>query len=421
MFALVDINNFYASCEQVFRPDLIGKPIIVLSNNDGCIIARNSEAKALGIEMCTPYFKCRTYLESKQVVVFSSNYALYGDMSMRVMTLLSSLAPEIEVYSIDEAFLNVTGTATAGEYLSIGMEIRRYLKQCTHLTAGVGIAPTKTLAKLANYAAKHWPATKGVVDLSQPQRQRRLLAITAVDNVWGIGSRLAARLRLLGVDTALKLAQLDTAFVRKNFSVTQERIVRELRGESCLGVDDEPEKRQQILCSRSFSRPITDYQSMHEAVCTYAQRSAEKLRQEKQFCRRVAVFIATSAQTQVSQRRYHTTTKSLLLPTQDSRDVIAAAVDGLQQIWEEGVAYQKAGIILNDFYDSGVAQLPLFSTQKIAKNSAQLMQVIDNINLKGRNTIWFAGQGIAQPWQMSRCFLSPAYTTKLAEIAKVNA
>ncbi|XBS70266.1 translesion error-prone DNA polymerase V subunit UmuC [Acerihabitans sp. KWT182] len=280
MYALVDINSFYASCETVFRPELRGRPIVVLSNNDGCVIARSAAAKQLGINMAEPYFKIREQLARCGVAVFSSNYSLYADMSARVMTLLEEMAPAVEVYSIDEAFLDLTGVGFCTSLEQFGREVRETVLRCTKLTSGVGIAPSKTLAKLANHAAKKWHKTGGVVDLSSPLRQRKLMALTPVEEVWGIGRRLGRKLRAMGIGTALQLADSPPAFIRKNFSVVLERTVRELCGESCLAVEEMPAVKQQIISSRSFGSRISRYQDMREAVCDYAGRAAEKLRSE---------------------------------------------------------------------------------------------------------------------------------------------
>lgn len=248
MFALVDVNSFYTSCERVFRPDLTGKPVIVLSNNDGCVIARSAEAKALGIKMGALYYECRDFCYKNNVTVFSSNYALYGDMSSRVMTLLSSFAPATEIYSIDEAFLDFTGMTRIFSPEDYGCEIQAAILQKTHLPVGVGIAPTKTLAKLANHAAKTWKKTGGVVDLSDRLRQRKLLALIPVSEVWGIGRRISARLNTMGIRTALDLVNAAPATIRKTFGVITERTLRELNGEPCIKLEEVRKVKQQILC-----------------------------------------------------------------------------------------------------------------------------------------------------------------------------
>ncbi|WP_437610788.1 translesion error-prone DNA polymerase V subunit UmuC [Erwinia sp. V71] len=420
MFALVDVNNFYASCETVFRPDLRGKPVVVLSNNDGCVIARNAEAKALGISMTAPYFKQKALFERHQVHVFSSNYALYGDMSHRVMSLLEEMAPATEVYSIDEAFLCLQGVSHCQSLLQFGEQVRQRVAKEAHLSVGVGIAPTKTLAKLANYAVKAWQMEKGVLDLSRVTLQRRLLARVAVGEVWGVGRRLSNRLQLMGIETALQLAESSPAFIRKNFNVVLERTVRELRGEPCLLANDVPSARQQILCSRSFSSRISDYTSMREAVCAYAERAAEKLRTERQYCRQVGVFIRTSPHATDEVFYTRQAQGSIAIPSQDTRDIIRVAMDCLDRIWAEGHRYMKAGVVLGDFFSQGVAQLNLFDEWQPRANSSALMQVIDKVNQQGKGKLWFAGQGFHQPWAMKREMLSPAYTTRFSDLPRAS-
>ncbi|KAF6669168.1 translesion error-prone DNA polymerase V subunit UmuC [Pantoea sp. EKM101V] len=416
MFALVDVNCFYASCETVFRPDLKGKPVVVLSNNDGCVIARSAEAKKLGIKMGAPYFKMREELMRHAVQVFSSNYALYADMSHRVMTILEEMAPSVEIYSVDEAFMDLTGVQNAVALETFGQQVRERIRKETHLTVGVGIAPTKTLAKLANFAAKKWTKTGGIVDLSNPERQRKLLALINVADVWGVGHRISKRLNAMGVMTAKDLAEQSTDLIRRQFSVVMERTVRELRGESCLDLEpDEPDK-QQIMCSRSFGYRISDYHQMREAVCAYAERAAEKLRREKQYCRQVGVFVRTSPHAADEPFYGNQSTAQLLIPTHDTRDIIRVAMACLDNIWIEGHRYMKAGIVLTDFFSQGVAQLDLFDEHQPRRNSEELMQLIDRINTRGSGKLWFAGQGVNKAWAMKRDMLSPAYTTRVTDL-----
>lgn len=414
MLALVDVNNFYTSCETAWRPELIGTPIVVLSNNDGCIISRSAEAKKLGIKMGEPWFKLKSALAHQGVVTFSSNYALYGDMSHRVMSTLEEICPRVDVYSIDEAFADLTGVR---ELEKMGREIREQIFQRTLLTVGVGIAPTKTLAKLANYAAKKYPATKGVVDLSSPARQRKLMALTPVDEVWGVGRRLSKKLNAMGVDNALALADSDLWFIRKNFSVVLERTVRELRGEPCVAFEEYPPVKQEIISSRSFGKRTSDYHQVREGICTWAARAAEKMRHEHQFCRYVAAFIKSSPHDEHEPYYSHSHGIRLLTPTQDTRDIIAAATRCLDVIWKQGPRYQKAGVMLGDFFSQGVAQLNLFDEFTPRPNGEQLMALIDAQNTKG-NKLWFAGQGISPTWTMKRAMLSPAWTTRLSDVPR---
>jgi Nucleotidyltransferase/DNA polymerase involved in DNA repair len=416
MFALVDVNSFYASCETVFRPDLQGKPVVVVSNNDGCIISLSREAKRLGIKMGEPYFKFKEKGYPLQVYVFSSNYALYADLSSRVMQTLADMAPAIEIYSIDEAFVSVSGVGNCMSLEAFGHQMRNSVYKNTGLTVGVGIAPTKTLAKLANFAAKKWPSTGGVVDLSCPERQRKLLAVVPVDEVWGVGRRITKKLNAMGIATAQDLAASSLWVLRKHFNVVLERTARELRGECCLGLEEFAPTKQQIVCSRSFGHRITEYVEMHQAICAYAERAAEKLRGERQHCRLISVFLRTSPHADNEVYYGNQASTILMTPSNDTRDIIRAATTALDRIWLEGYRYMKAGVMLADFFSSGVAQLNLFDAQQPQANSAALMDVIDCLNHSGKGKVWFAGQGIEKAWKMKREMLSPAYTTRYADL-----
>ncbi len=421
MFALVDVNSFYASCETVFRPDLKGRPVVVLSNNDGCVIARSAEAKPF-VKMGEPYFKQKEQFRRQGVICFSSNYELYADMSNRVMTTLEELSPRCEIYSIDEAFCDLTGVRNCRDLTDFGREIRETVLQRTHLTVGVGIAQTKTLAKLANHAAKKWQRqTGGVVDLSNIEKQRKLMAALPVEEVWGVGRRISKKLEAMGIKTVLQLADTDIRFIRKHFKVVLERTVRELRGELCLGLEEFAPVKQEIVCSRSFSGRITEYHEMRQAICSYASRAAEKLRGEHQYCRFISAFVKTSPFALNEPYYGNSASVKLLTPTQDSRDIIAAATRCLDAVWKDGYRYQKAGVMLGDFYSQGVAQLNLFDDNAPRKNSEKLMEVLDHLNAKdGRGTLYFAGQGIQTAWQMKREMLSPRYTTRYSDLLEVR-
>ncbi|BFU33910.1 translesion error-prone DNA polymerase V subunit UmuC [Enterobacter asburiae] len=416
MFALVDVNSFYASCEKVFRPDLQGKPIVVVSNNDGCIISLSREAKQFGIKMGEPYFKFKEKLYPSKVYVFSSNYALYADLSSRVMQTLTDLAPAIEIYSIDEAFVNVSGVSHCLSLEAFGHQMRTEVLKNTGLNVGVGIAPTKTLAKLANYAAKRWASTGGVVDLSGRERQRKLLEKVPVEEVWGVGRRITKKLNAMGITTALELAEASSWVIRKHFNVVLERTARELRGEPCLDLEEFTPTKQQIICSRSFGHRITQYEEMHQAICAYAERAAEKLRGEHQYCRFISVFVRTSPHADNEIYYGNQASVTLMTPTNDSRDIIRAATEALGRIWLDGYRYMKAGVMLADFFSSGVAQLNLFDDNRLRANSAALMEMMDSLNHSGKGKIWFAGQGIEKSWAMKREMLSPAYTTRYADL-----
>ncbi|EBI0732509.1 translesion error-prone DNA polymerase V subunit UmuC [Salmonella enterica] len=393
-----------------------------MSNNDGCVIARSTEAKQLGIAMGEPYFKQKERFQQFGVVCFSSNYELYADMSNRVMTTLEEMSPRVEIYSIDEAFCDLTGIRSCRDLTDFGREIRATVLKRTHLTVGVGIAQTKTLAKLANHAAKKWQRqTDGVVDLSNIDRQRRLLALIPVEDVWGVGRRISKKLNALGIKTALELSEQSTWFIRKHFNIVLERTVRELRGEPCLELEEFAPVKQEIVCSRSFGERVTDYEDMRQAICSYAARAAEKLRGEHQYCRFISTFVKTSPFALNEPYYGNSAAMKVLTPTQDSRDIINTAVKCLDKIWRDGHRYQKAGVMLGDFFSQGVAQLNLFDDNAPRADSAKLMEVLDHLNAKdGKGTLYFAGQGMSQQWAMKREMLSPRYTTRFSDLPIVR-
>ena len=419
VFALVDCNNFYASCEKLFRPDLKDTPVVVLSNNDGCVVARSREAKLLGIKMGVPVFQIKSEMLRHGILAFSSNYALYTDLSSRVMRTLEEMAPRVEVYSIDEAFLDLTGIESAISLVEFGQQVRERIGHWIGITVCVGIAPTKTLAKLANHAAKKYPATQGVVDLTNPDRQRRLLALVPVDDVWGVGKRLSKRLNALGITTALDLANASPRAIRDQFSVVLERTVRELNGESCIELEEIPPTKKQIVCSRSFGVKVTQFELLREAVCEYATRATEKLRKEQQQAKVLTVFIRTSPFKDNEPQYSNSASGELLIPSCDTRDFIELANHLLKRIWKDGFRYAKAGVMLSDFYDPGMFQPGLFDDVSIRSNSQQLMSVLDTINQSGAGKVFFAGQGTKKDWSMKREHLSPAYTTRWDQLPRV--
>ncbi|RJK84475.1 translesion error-prone DNA polymerase V subunit UmuC [Vibrio cholerae] len=420
VFALVDCNNFYASCEKLFRPDLKDTPVVVLSNNDGCVVARSREAKLLGIKMGVPVFQIKAEMQRHGILAFSSNYALYADLSSRVMRTLEEMAPRVEVYSIDEAFLDLTGIESAISLVEFGQQVRERIGHWIGITVCVGIAPTKTLAKLANHAAKKYPATQGVVDLTNPDRQRRLLALVPVDDVWGVGRRLSKRLNALGITTALDLANASPRAIRDQFSVVLERTVRELNGESCIELEEIPPTKKQIVCSRSFGVKVTQFELLREAVCEYATRATEKLRKEQQQAKVMTVFIRTSPFKDNEPQYSNSASGELLIPSCDTRDFIELANHLLKRIWKDGFRYAKAGVMLSDFYDLGMFQPGLFDDVSTRSNSQQLMSVLDTINQSGAGKVFFAGQGTKKDWSMKREHLSPAYTTRWDQLPRVK-
>lgn len=422
VFALVDCNNFYASCEKLFRPDLANTPVVVLSNNDGCVVARSKEAKALGIKIGVPYFQVRELVEKHGVVAFSSNYALYADISTRVMTTLEQLAPSVEVYSIDEAFIDLTGISSCTELNEFGKQVKTTILNWTGIHVCVGIAPSNTLAKLANHAAKKWIKTGGVVDLTDRNRQRRLMALLPVSEVWGIGGRIAKRLNEMGIHTALQLADTPAKQIRKQFSVVVERTVQELNGESCLSLIEVESKKKEIVSSRSFSERILEQKQMIEAVSEYTHRVCEKLRAQQCKAKQLTVFIRTSPFSDHQTDPYYANSASgqLVYPSSDTRDFLHLAAELLSKIWKDGYRYAKSGVMLTDFYDENILQQQLFADESGSECNPALMAVIDQINQQHkRNAIFFAAKGTQQNWSMKRSLLSPSYTTKWSDLPKI--
>ncbi len=420
VYALVDCNNFYAACERLFRPDLKRRPIVVLSNNDGCVVARSYEAKALGIKMGVPIFKVREDIQRHDIMVFSSNYALYGDISARVMTTLELMAPRVEVYSIDEAFLDLSGMRHCQELSAFGREVRERVYRDTGITVCVGMGPSKTLAKLANYAAKKYIATGGVVDLSERVRQRRLMQITPVEEVWGVGRRLSKRLQDMGIHTALALADYNKKALRRHFSVVLERTARELNGEDCLEFEQVADPKKQIMCSRSFGERITQLSELREAMAKYVANAASKLRAEKQRAQHVSVFIRTGMYNNKQPRYSNAASSKLIHPSDDTRVLMRHAQQLLGHLWRDGYAYAKAGVLLGDFYPRYVMQPSLLDVLEIDPKADKLMATLDAINARQRGTVFWARQKHGSQWRMKQEFLSPAYTTDWQHLPSVR-
>ncbi|EKQ6351882.1 Y-family DNA polymerase [Pseudomonas aeruginosa] len=417
--ALIDCNSFYASCERVFRPDLLRTPIVVLSNNDGCVIARSAEAKALGIKMGEPYFQIRQKLRQHGILAFSSNYALYGDMSQRVMTILEGMAPVLEVYSIDEAFADLTGMPGSLEML--GREMRARVLRCTGIPVGVGIAQTKTLAKLANRAAKLWQRqTGGVVDIRQPEKRDRLLQVMDVSEVWGIGRQMTAHLADMNIRTAWDLVQADAWTLRSKFSVVVEKTARELRGTSCLALEEQVPPKQEICCSRMFGKRLHELPPIREAVATYSARACEKLRTQRSLCKKVRISIRTGMFNPDEPKFAKGIICELPYPTDDTRLITKAASAGLELIYRAGFAFSKAEILLLDLRQRGEFTDDLFvATPPVA--AERVMGVMDAINARwGRGTMRPAGVPANPDWGMRREMMSPSYTTRIDQLWTVK-
>lgn len=416
MFALIDCNSFYASCEKIFRPDLKDRPVVILSNNDGCVIARSSEAKKMGVSMTQPWYQIKDQYLSKGGIVFSSNYEFYADISNRVMNVLSDLCPEIDIYSIDEAFLDLRSFKKNIDLVNFAYDCKRKIREWVGIPVSIGIAPTKTLAKLANKVAKDDPRFDGVVILSEPRVIKHFLRSMPVENIWGIGKRLTARLENIGVKTAYDLTQIDSRLIGDNFNVVLERTVRELKGQSCITLHDFMEPKKQIMVSRSFGRSIRTKNVLSEAISFHASRAAEKLRYEKQKCRLITTFIRSNRFNTKIKQIYASRSLELIHPTDDTRIIIKSANRILEKIYANGYQYAKAGILLSEFTDSYGYQMSLFDRKSDEKSASKLMETIDYINLMEIAKVGFGNQGYQNTWKMKREIKSQRYTTKIDEI-----
>lgn len=422
--ALIDVNNFYVSCERVFKPALRERPVVVLSNNDGCVVSRSAEAKALGIAMGAPWFQIRKQAERAGVIAFSSNYALYADMSNRVMSILRQFSPAQEIYSIDECFLELTGF-TRRDLTEYAQTLRQTILRGTGLPVCVGIGASKTLAKLANHCAKHTPAMQGVCNFNAlpPTEVDARLAEIQVDEVWGIGRRLAATLhaRPLAIHTAYDLKYSDAETMRRRFSVVMEKTIRELNGTVCLELEEVRGPQQQILSTRSFGQPVREIEGLAEALTLYTTRAAEKLRKKQLFAGSVYVYIRTSPFREDSRFYSNALTVPLPVATHDTRQLVKAALWALRRIYQPGHDYAKAGVSLGELVPAQAIQQDLFHSGPQADNTARLMQAMDAINRKmGRATLRLASEGRQQPWQMKQMRKSPSYTTNWKDLLCVD-
>jgi len=416
VFGLIDCNSFYASCERVFRPDLAKVPIVVLSNNDGCVIARSYDAKPF-VKMGEPYFQIKEKLRQHGIVAFSSNYALYGDISERVMTIIESMVPAVEVYSIDEAFADLTGIQGLD---LLGRRIRSQVLRCTGIPVGVGIAPTKTLAKLANHTAKRLQAeTGGVVNICDPVKRDWVLRNTDVAEVWGVGRRMKMHLDAMGIKTAMDLAKADAWSLRKNFSVVIEKTARELAGTSCLDLDEPNPPKQEICCSRMFGKRLKELPPIREAVATYMMRASEKLRAQKSLCKKIRVSIRTGMFNPDEAKYANGVVVDLPYSTDDVRLLTTAAVDALDRVFRPGFSYSKAEVMLLNLCQPGEYKDDLFATSQPAE-ATRVMAVLDEINGRwGRGMLRAASVPSNPDWGMRREMMSQSYTTKLDQLWEV--
>jgi len=420
MYGLVDCNNFFASCERVFQPDLNGVPIVVLSNNDGCVIARSNEAKKLGIPMGEPAFKMKELIETNQVAVFSSNYALYGDMSNRVMKTLATFVPHMEIYSIDEAFLHLNGFEHL-DLAAFGRNIVRTTTKNTGIPVSMGIAPTKTLAKVASWFAKKHKGYKGVCVIDTEEKRIKALQKFDIGDVWGVGRKHTKTMNYYGIHTAYDFTQRSKTWVRRNFTVVGERMWNELQGIPCIEMDSTPSAKKQICTSRSFGSKLTAFEDILEAVSNHAASCAAKLRRQKSCAAGLLVFIMTNPFSERDAQYVNSKHLSLSIPTNSTAEIIQYAKMLLQDIYRPDFSYKKAGVIVTEIISDSPLQGDLFDTVDREKHK-KLLKAIDSLNDGlGSNKVRIASQGYGKKWKLKNEKLSPRYTTKLSEIIEVKA
>ena len=410
--AIIDVNNFYVSCERVFNPKLENKPVVVLSNNDGCAISRSNEAKALGIKMGTPWFKFKEFAKQENVTALSSNYTLYLDMSHRVMTLLSKFSPDQEIYSVDESFLDLT-TFKSKDLIKYGQQIKTKIKQWTGLPVSIGIGSTKTLSKLANHIAKKNPSFKGVCNLNAMDQDtlETWMSHIPVNEVWGVGRSLAPKLNQLGIMTVLDLKQADPDYIRQQFSIVLEKTVRELNGVMCMELKNIEEPNKEIIVSRSFGRRVKDKQELIEAITSYTSRAAERMRKQESVATSLYVYIRTSPHDDKKQYA-NGVNVPLFQPSDDSMVLTNAALLGLDYIYRDGYNYQKAGITLCNLTSKHKMQGNLFNNT--ISNSR--MKVMDTINQRWKGKLKLGSEGVTKEWEMKAQFKSRNYTTNWDEL-----
>lgn len=418
MYALVDCNNFYASCERAFNPALEGKPIIVLSNNDGCVIARSDEAKMFGIGMAEPYYKVKRLCKKHRIQVFSSNYSLYGDMSQRVMTSIEMLCPDLEIYSVDEAFLSLAQFSHLSP-IGFASQIRHLVKQWTGIPTSVGIGQTKTLAKVANHIAKKHMLS-GVFDLSYAESQRFWLARFPVEEVWGIGRAWSKKLKQIGINTAHDLRYANPQMIRQQFGVTMLRTQQELNSLPCLDIE-ESVPRKNILSSKSFGSPQTDFETIAQALASHAARACEKLRKQGSHANSISVFLHTNSFSKNEKQYHNSASYTFDTATSDTSVVVTHAKNCLRRIFKKGYRYQKTGIVLSDLSATNIQQQSLWGNKTTNQRSQKLMSALDNINQHfGSNRLFLAAQGTKHKWRNRSDHRSPRYTTQWQELPKVE-
>ena len=414
MFALADCNNFFVSCERVFRPELNGRPVIVLSSNDGCAIARSNEAKALGIKMGEPLFKIKDIVKRHNVAIFSSNMALYADFSRRIRMILRECAPHIEVYSIDEAFLDLRGIDNT-DFDNFAKSLSKRCRQFTGIPVSVGVAPTKTLAKIAAELCKHYPKLYGGCFMHRKEDIEKVLRKTPVEDVWGIGRRSTSRLKARGIVTAYDFSQLPREWVQRNFGITGVRTWQELNGIPAIGFEAAASSKQSICNSRSFAKEIYDIKELSEQVAKFAVMTAEKLRMQKSVCQRLTVFAATNRFHEDELQQYGHISLPFIEPTDSSLEIVRAAREALGEIFVRGVGYKKAGVIASEITPRDGLHISMFAAEHNERHR-RLMEAIDNINnTVGSEAVTLASAGKGTPLNRSD-FRSPRYTTSWDDI-----
>ena len=391
MYALVDCNNFFVSCERVFRPSLEGRPVVVLSNNDGCVVSRSNESKAIGIKMCTPFYQIRHLVDSGVLVACSSNYTLYEDLSERVMSILADSVPRIEIYSIDEAFLCLDGMNVDSMH-QFCSELVQKVKKWVGIPVSIGVAPTKTLAKIASHFAKNWKGYRGVCMMETESKRIKALSMTPVGEVWGIGRRFSSKLESSGVSTALDFVNRPQHWVQKNFNLPGVRVWRELQGEVCIG-EEHQEKRQSICTSRSFADMVTEEKDLSAKVAEFASRCAEKLREEGSVAEEVTVFLYTNRFRSDLPQYYPSDTARLDIAANSTQEIVSASLGILRRIFRPGYQYKKAGVIVSSLVGENTVQIPLFGCDMEArKKNDRLSLVMDKVNRCEKNLLSLASQ-----------------------------
>ena len=421
LFGLADCNNFYCSCERVFHPDLRGKPVVVLSNNDGCVVARSEESKRLGVKMGVPFYQVKNLLEKNGVAVFSSNYNLYGDMSRRVMSMLSSFFPQIHVYSIDEAFIDLSEFDDVEYIAELSRKAVKSINKGVGIPVSLGIAPTRTLAKMASVYAKKHIGYKGVCIIDTDEKREKALKLFPIEDVWGIGRKHSKKLEYYGIKTAWDFIQKSEGWVRREMSITGLRTWKELCGESCIEMDDETYKKS-ICTSRSFpNQGLNKIEDVEEAVANFASRCSKKLREQHTVCNTIVVFAYTNRFRDDVPQSYINEIVNLDVPTNDVQEIVSKSVDALRKAWKSGCYYKKAGVIACNISEDNAIQASLFDTVDREKQAA-LSKMVDEINKRnGADAVRIAVQGYGNGWHIKNEYISKQYTTNIKDIIIVKA